>query len=51
MSRLAAKVPSPSHAAREGEAAQPLMGLYFNQPRLRKYSMGPSALATMRATT
>ncbi len=34
-----------------GRRAAPQGGTYFNQPRLRKYHMGPSALATINATT
>ena len=34
-----------------GEGAQRHRGAsYFNQPRLRKYHMGPSALATISAS-
>ena len=35
---------------RRGEGAQRHRGGYFNQPRLRKYHMGPSALASISSS-
>ena len=41
----------PLKASPLGEGAQRHRGkTYFNQPRLRKYHMGPSALATISAS-
>ena len=41
----------PLEASPSGEGAQRHRGAsYFNQPRLRKYHMGPSALATISAS-
>ena len=41
----------PLEASPLGEGAQRHRGAsYFNQPRLRKYHMGPSALATISAS-
>ena len=34
-----------------GRRAAPQGGAYFNQPRLRKYHIGPSALASISAST
>lgn len=36
---------------REREVLPFLGAAYFSQPRLRKYSMGPTALATISAST
>ena len=44
----------PGHRRRppQGEGAKaPLGGAYFNQPRFLKYHMGPSALASISAST
>ena len=38
----------PLEASPLGGKARSAIGGYFNQPRLRKYHMGPSALASIR---